>query len=194
MIGAIGCTGGSRAAPSSPGASGRPAAPVAIAAGLLLAVTAPLLANGGTVRISRQPVGPYLVSVMSSPTPLRTGEVDISVLIQDAQQEVVPGVPVVVEATHLGDPPLTLTHPATRQQATNKFFIAAKFDVPHPGEWEFRVDVGGDDEGGTVSFRADVTEPSILDRPYLLALLILAPLLLGAWLLGRRESGDPERA
>lgn len=156
------------------------------AALLLLLLATPLLANGGTVRISRQPVGRYLISVMSSPTPLRTGEVDISVLVQDSAQAVVPGVAVVVEAVPLDMLADTIRHGATRQQATNKFFLAAKFDLETPGDWEFRLHVGGR-EGGTVSFEATVTEASLLDRPYLLAALILLPLLLGGWLLGRRE-------
>ena len=156
------------------------------AALLLAAVTTPLLANGGTVRLSREPVGPYLVSVMSSPTPLRTGEVDISVLVQDSAEEVVPGVVVAVEAVPAAAAGDAIRHPATRQQATNKFFLAAKFDVETPGEWEFRVRVG-EPEVGVVAFQATVTEPTLLDRPYLLAALILLPLLFGGWLLARRE-------
>ena len=158
----------------------------AAAAVLLLAITPPLFANGGTVRLSREPVGPYLVSVMSSPTPLRTGEVDISVLVQDSAEEAVAGVPVAVEAVPLDGVSAPIRHPATRQQATNKFFLAAKFDVETPGEWEFRIHVG-EPEAGVTTFRATLTEPTLLDRPYLLAALILLPLLVGGWLLGRRD-------
>ena len=151
---------------------------------LLLIVATPLLANGGTVRLSREPIGPYLVSVMSSPTPLRTGEVDISVLVQDSAHDVVPGVPVIVEAVPLNLLADTIRHGATRQQATNKFFLAAKFDLETPGDWEFRVHV---DQEGTARFQATVTRASLLDRPYLLAALILLPLVLGGWLLGRND-------
>lgn len=165
-----------------------------LATSFLLTITAPLLANGGTVRISREPVGPYLVSVLSSPTPLRTGEVDISVLVQDSAQEAAPGVRVMVEAIPLdATTAAPITHPATRQQATNKFFLAAKFEVETPGEWEFRVHIG-EGEGGTVRFRATLTEPTLLDRPYLLAGLVLLPLLLAGWLLGRREEAQSRRA
>lgn len=160
----------------------------------LVALATPLLANGGTVRISRQPVGSLLASVFSSPTPLRTGEVDISVLVQDSAGAVL-GVPVLVEAVPVAveatSPPDPVRQPATRQQATNKLFRAAKFDVGVPGEWEFRVRVGeagdGGADGGVVSFRATLAEASLLDRPYLLALLVLAPALLIGWLLSRRE-------
>lgn len=167
-------------------------------AGLLLLVPlAPALANGGTVRISRAPVGRYLVSVFSSPTPLRTGEVDISVLVQDSGDAVVRDVVVRVEAR-----PIRVTEggvsavreTATREAATNKLFQAAKFPVETPGEWEFRIEVGGDEgaAGGAVSFRAELTEATLLDRPYLLATLVLVPVLLVAWLVRRRSDDDAD--
>ena len=167
---------------------------------LLLAVPlAPALANGGTVRISRARVGPWLVSVFSSPTPLRTGEVDISVLVQDTADAVVSDVPVTVEAHPIGvtthAQPIAET--ATREEATNKLFQAAKFRVAATGEWEFRIRVGGDakgDAGGEVSFRAELTDPTLLDRPYLLAALILTPLLLVGWLLSRRRDAETAEA
>jgi hypothetical protein len=147
------------------------------------------LANGGTVRISRAAVGPYLVSVFTSPTPLRTGEVDVSVLVQDQERETVLDVPVRVEAVPLEADVAPLRHEATREQATNKLFKAAKFPVPREGSWEFRVHVGGA-EGGAISFRATLSNPTLLDRPYLLAALVLLPLALLGWLLlGREENG-----
>lgn len=159
----------------------------ALPALLVLSLTTPLLANGGTVRISREPVGPYLVSVLSSPTPLRTGPVDISVLVQDSVEDVAPGVAVLVEAHPIGMDADPIRHGATRQQATNKFFLAAKFEVEEAGEWEFRIHVG-EGEGGTVRFRETLTDPTLLDRPYLLATLILLPLIVGGWLLGRQQA------
>lgn len=161
---------------------------------LLLAPLAPALANGGTVRISRAPVGRYLVSVFSSPTPLRTGEVDISVLVQDSGDAVVRDVAVRVEARPIRVSEggvSAVRETATREAATNKLFQAAKFPVETPGEWEFRIEVGGDEgAGGAVSFRAELTEATLLDRPYLLATLVLLPVLLVAWLVRRRGGDD----
>ena len=164
------------------------AALLLLLAPLLVLLAPPLLANGGTVRISRAPLGPYLVTIYSSPTPLRTGEVDVSVLVQDSANEVLaPAVMVEARPVALAEgataEPIRIE--ATRAQATNKLFQAAKFDVMAPGEWEFRVEVA---EAGSLSFRATVAESTLLDRPYLLTLLILLPLGVVGWLmLGREE-------
>lgn len=160
----------------------------------LILLAPPLAANGGTVRISRAPLGPYLVTIYTSPTPLRTGEVDVSVLVQDPD-DAVHTPRIVVEARprrlaegHVAQP---VRRQATRAEATNKLFQAAKFDVSAPGEWEFHVNVEG---AGTLSFRGTVAKSTLLDRPYLLGLLILLPLLVIGWLaLGRDEHGAPQK-
>jgi hypothetical protein len=157
-----------------------------------LTLATPLLANGGTVRVSRERIGPYLVSVFTSPTPLRTGEVDVSVLVQDSEAERVLDVPVMVEAVPVDAEAGGIRLEATRQQATNKLFKAAKFDVQGEGLWELRVHVGGA-EGGSVSFQAMLTDPTLLDRPYLLAALVLIPLVLLGWLLLGRDEDETRR-
>ena len=167
-----------------------------LAAGLALllgvGLTTPGLANGGIVRISEAPVGPWLVTVYSSPTPLRTGEVDISTLVQDSADAIV-DVPITVDATPVGFVAEPVQAAATRRQATNKLFKAAKFDIGVPGDWQFRVRVGSaavpdrSGPGGVVSFEALVTKSTILDRPFLLTALIALPLLVLGWLLLIRE-------
>lgn len=161
----------------------------------LVVPATPLLGNGGTVRVSNAPVGPYTVTIYTSPTPLRTGEVDVSVLAQDSAGAVLTPV-VVVDARPVSlDPDLDAdveTGPvrqrATRAQATNKLFQAAKFDLEAPGEWAFTVSVA---EAGSLSFQAEVARSTLLDRPYLLAALVLLPLLVLGWLaLGRGEEED----
>lgn len=160
--------------------------------GLLLAVAVPALANGGTVRVSGAPVGPWFVTVYSSPTPLRTGGVDISALVQDSADAVL-DVAVAVHAEALDTVAAAITVSATRAQATNKLFKAAKFDIEAPGRWRFMVRVGGvDGVGGEVGFEADVVRRSILDRPLLVAILVILPVLVLARLvLGRRTEPSP---
>jgi hypothetical protein len=150
----------------------------------------PLLANGGSVRFSKVPVGPYIVTVYSAPTPLRTGEVDVSVLVQDSAGGTV-DVPIVVRARPVALPDSVesdsawVAQPANREQATNKLFKAAKFDVDDPGDWWFRIEIG---EAGRLTFQAPVARSTILDRPWLLATLVLLPLGVAGWfLLGREQ-------
>lgn len=174
----------------------RRAAPLLLLLPLCLVVAAtPLLGNGGTVRVSNAPVGPYIVTIYTSPTPLRAGEVDVSVLAQDSAGTVLTPT-VIVDARPVSlEPDLDAdvgTGPvqqrATRAQATNKLFQAAKFDIEAPGEWEFTVTIA---EAGSLSFPAEVERSTLLDRPYLLAALVLLPLLVLGWLaLGRDEAED----
>lgn len=156
----------------------------ALLAGLLLAIAVPpLLANGGKVRISRAPVGPYFVSVYSAPTPSRTGQQDVSVLVQDSADRQV-DVPLTLEVVQAGAAGPGRTFRVTRQAATNKLFKASKFAIEEPGEWVFRVRIA---DLGEVSYRATVERSTILDHPYLLAALVLVPMLLVGWLVSRRE-------
>ncbi len=157
---------------------------------LVLLVAPPLRGNGGTVRISNAVLGPYTVTIYSSPTPLRTGELDVSVMVQDSAGAVltpwvmVEARPIELEGDATAEP---VRKRATRAEATNKLFQAAKFDVEESGDWEFTVEVG---DAGSLSFSSAVVPTTLLDRPYLLATLVLLPLLLLGWLMLGRDHED----
>src|SRR5262245_4227648 len=75
-------------------------------------------ADGGAVRL-RERVGAYQLTVFTSPTPLRAGPVDVSVLVQDAAtEEYVPDARVIVRLT-AGGTGEVLEYPATTETATN---------------------------------------------------------------------------
>ncbi|MCX7622200.1 MAG: hypothetical protein RMK01_01005 [Thermomicrobium sp.] len=118
------------------------------------------VANGGQVRIADAPVGPYQVTVFTSPVPLRTGTVDVSVLLQRADtKEIVDGAEIVVNAEPIDGGP-ALRYPATREQATNKLYYAAEFTIDRPGEYRFRIEIRGPEGAGTVEFPATVERAS----------------------------------
>lgn len=149
---------------------------------VLLLPGRPAAANGGTLQVSRAPAGPYAVSVFTSPSPLRTGEVDVSVLVQRADaDELVQDARVLVTAEELDHFGAPVEAPATHAQATNKLYYAAELDLLREGRWRFRVQVAGAAGEGTVGFEADVAPTTLLDRPLLLVALALLPVLLLVW-------------
>jgi hypothetical protein len=92
--------------------------------------------------------------VFTSPTPLRAGLVDFSVLVQDtATGECVPQARVTLRLTarETGE---FLEHLATAEAATNKLFLAAVFRLPQPGWWD--VDIAIEGPHGPASLRVAV--------------------------------------
>jgi hypothetical protein len=99
-------------------------------------------ADGGAVRLSER-AGAYQVTVFTSPTPLRAGPVDVSVLVVDAATgEHVPQARVTVRLRARATGTVR-EHPATAAAATNKLFHAAVFELPEPGWWDVEVAVEG---------------------------------------------------
>ena len=120
------------------------------AAVLLLALTPALLADGGAIQ-SRQEAGPFVVTVFTSPAPLRAGPVDMSVLVQnrDTSQTVLDA----AVSLHLQRADSDIAIPATRARAQNKLLYAANVDLAEPGEWQYFVTVIHGDSRATVSGR-----------------------------------------
>jgi hypothetical protein len=98
------------------------------------------LADGGQIR-SMESHGELQLTVFTSPTPLRAGPIDVSVLLQNAHTgQTIPDADVTVELTRpsKSHPPIR-TH-ATTDDATNKLLRAALIDLPAPGQWSIRVE------------------------------------------------------
>ena len=118
-----------------------------------------LRADGGTVRLSEQR-GNYRVTVFTTPTPLRAGPVDISVLVQDASTgEPASDVQVTIKAVQRGSPGTAIHHPATTEAATNKLYYAATFDLPEPGWYSLEVSIAGALGEAQVHFALEAAEP-----------------------------------
>lgn len=98
------------------------------------------LADGGQVRLMEQR-GDYQLTVFTSPSPLRSGPVDVSVLVQDAKTgATIHDADVTVELTSPDRSPPLLRAAATTAAATNKLLRAALFELPTPGRWDVRVE------------------------------------------------------
>jgi hypothetical protein len=114
-------------------------------------------ADGGAVRYSERRGG-RLVTVFTAPTPLRTGVVDVSVLLQDANSgKPLLDVPVMVHAERI-DHEQRISIPATTEAATNKLLRAAQIDLTAPGRWHLEVVVEGSSPGPPIGFDVEVAE------------------------------------
>lgn len=148
-------------------------------------------ANGGQVRVSAERAGPYEVTVFTSPVPLRAGEIDVSVLLQrPGSPEIVEDARIKVVVTTAGGETVG-RFPATREQATNKLYYAAKFPLEQPGRYRIAVEISGPEGSGAVGFEAAV-EPAASSAWWrswwLWGTLALLQLPLLWWLFGGRGS------
>jgi hypothetical protein len=103
---------------------------------LMIVMLAPLAvrADGGAVQL-REASGLFVVTVFTTPDPLRAGQVDASVLVQDRETG-----RVILDATvNLAFQSVGGTTRATHAQAKNKLFQSATVDVPAPGWWTVQV-------------------------------------------------------
>jgi hypothetical protein len=108
---------------------------------LMIGLLAPLAvhADGGTVQL-REASGSFVVTVFTTPDPLRAGPIDTSVLVQDRETGTV-----ILDATvnlafqPVGGANLQFVTRPTHGQAKNKLLQAATVDVPTPGWWTVEV-------------------------------------------------------
>jgi hypothetical protein len=100
-------------------------------------------ADGGTIRLSEEK-GNYRITAFTSPTPLRAGPVDISVLVQNAATgDLAAGVEVHINLARQGSGGIAIDRLATTQAATNKLYYAANFDLPEPGLYSVNLSIDG---------------------------------------------------
>ncbi len=116
----------------------------ALLTGVVLANCGNARGDGGTLRLC-EVAGPYRISAFTSPSPPRAGQLDVSVLVQDAATgAILPDVDVMVRVAS-ADPSLadqshaTRSIVATQHAAPNKLLRAAACQLPAAGEWRIEV-------------------------------------------------------
>lgn len=171
-----------------------PAAVAAIATLLALAaITTVARADGGLVRLHAV-AGPFAITLFSSPTPLRAGPADLSVLVQEAASDAT-----VLDATvrlRLTPPPGSAARPieriATADQAANKLLYAASAELDVPGDWRVEIEVARDAGSANVAANLPVgpgAPPIASLWPYLaLPPAAIALYALNQWLKRGRHS------
>ena len=130
-----------------------------LTASMVLHSSSLLWADGGAVRLSQQQ-GNYQITVLTTPTPLRTGRVDISVLVQNADTgELVLDEQVTIKATRRGHPGSAISQVATAEAATNRLFRGADFEVREAGWWDVEVSINGPLGKEHAQFEMEVAPP-----------------------------------
>lgn len=106
---------------------------VLIVVSVIVGTASPVLADGGTVRLS-ETHGAALITVFTSPTPLRAGAIDVSVLLQDAVSgATLTDAEIEVAIYPAGIGGRRISRPAGTEHVVNKLLRAAKFDIAATG-------------------------------------------------------------
>ena len=155
----------------------------------LLINAAPVVANGGTVRTTRAPAGPYAVTVFTSPTPLVVGIADVSTSVEYADSgDLEPDARVIVTAEPVGHSGQAGVFEATHDQASDPNFYAANVRLDSGGRWRMNVQVIGRAGEGTVSFEIETGEGTSADRIIRgIAAVAAIWIAVGAWVYLRRR-------
>ncbi len=94
-------------------------------------------ADGGAVQFEKS-AGPFVITVFTTPSPLRAGPVDISLMIQSREnQQPVLDCHALVQLHKEGA--MSIRSEATHEAAQNKLLYAAQVKVPEPGPWELEA-------------------------------------------------------
>ncbi len=129
---------------------------------LLCALAGLLAADGGTLQV-RQTSGPFVLSVFTSPAVLRAGNIDFSVLVQQAAG-LDPVLDAVVEVRAENGDGIIVSKAATHDNAQNKLLYAVSLNLSRPGEWAYNVLVHQHEQAAHVSGKlvAASSEPRFL--------------------------------
>ncbi len=147
-----------------------------------------LLADSGLIRVS-QVQGPFRITIMTDPTPIRVGEVDIAVLVQNAETGTTQlDVDVTMECEQ--EDGLRMLVDASRNNADNQLLYAAKFTLPASGLWHVQTTVRDHESASMVewSFNASGPLPPLAKAwPWLLP----APIGIACYAINRRLRRPP---
>lgn len=129
----------------------------------LLGAMPALAHGGGTPQLVNEPAGPYLVSIWTTPRPLRVGELHVTVSLSepepDARGGSRPGDPVLNRPLRLevrdAAGAVVAEVPVSHEEADNKLFYEADFWVEAAGEHTFTLII---DDSAQATFSATVEE------------------------------------
>lgn len=125
---------------------------------VLMGGVRPLLAHGGgEIKIGREPVGPYKLTVWMNPPQAKPGEtihITVGALAEDDSPLL--DAEMVVQMTAVTNGEIVVTEPATTERSTNKLFYETDFPAPDEGLYEISVAMTRGDISGQVAFQTEV--------------------------------------
>ena len=174
---------------------------------LLLSAQPALAHGGGAPQLTNATAGPYRVSVWTEPDPARVGELHVTVAVVEAPEpgassrdggDLVLDAAVLVRVEPVDRSGETLIAMATRDNAVNKLFYEADFDLPAEGGWRVEIQVDGPAGAGSTAFDVDALPPSTLNNLFglgwpLWAGLGLTLLVAGWWSTMARDRNNEVR-
>jgi hypothetical protein len=128
----------------------------------LLGFAASAYADGGRLRL-HAPAGSFVVTLFTTPDPLRADDADFSVALERAATgALVNDANITLILTPAEGERGRIELQATREAATSAFLQAADVKLPHPGSWKVTVIVRQGSESGECSTMLDVLPKSQL--------------------------------
>ena len=129
--------------------------------------------GGGLLRVASEPVGPYKVSVWTSPTRLESGNPGhITVSVGDEADAPILDANVLVQMYSAETGELVSSGLATTAQSTNKLFYESDMILPEIGRYTISVQISGPQGNGTVTFPLEVL-PAGNTNWFLLGFIVL---------------------
>jgi hypothetical protein len=158
---------------------------------LLVLLSALVQADGGKVQFQRK-AGAFNITLFSTPTTVRAGRTDFSVMVQSAMdQSPILDADVRLHFTQREANSIAeVSAPARHEQATNKLLYAAQVDLNSTGKWRVEISVLTKRDSALVTGDLDVSppEPPLLAHwPYFALLPVVALLFAFNQLLKRRR-------
>lgn len=147
-----------------------------IAVGLVALVGLPSVAdaNGGTLRLSRVPAGPYLISGWTRPDPPRVGRLDLSVAVMtpDTAQAIL-NAEVRATATLMARQEGPAGTRLERGGGGNLLLYHGNLEVPAAGPWRVLIQAGGPAGSGIAVFELEVRPSLPIAGPVVISLVAL---------------------
>jgi len=148
-------------------------------------------ADGGAAQFTKS-AGPFVITVFTTPSPLRAGPVDISLMIQNRENQQ-PVLDCLAQVQVSKDGATSIGSEATHQAAQNKLLYAAQVKIPESGLWELEAAIKCGDDSANVNGSLSVAPSSpvllVYWRSLALPPVFISLFALNQWLKRRSNKG-----